>query len=182
MNVLKKWPYIFITFSLLLFATIFVVNRGIPIYGGQLSINFYDCRTTLLRYNKQKKEIGFTSKDGNIEKISINKHQYSLKQLKKNQPKRYKRIINSVKEFNFAYRYFVAFLAFILAVIIVFLIPEKFDRNMIITNLICTIASIFVTISRFTNPSLKNDYILSIVVIFYSTAQMAIKLRTSWLQ
>ena len=182
MNALKKRFYTFIISLVLLVATIFVLVRGIPIYGGQLSINFYDFRTTLLRYNKPKKESVFTLKDGNIENISINKSQYSLKQLKKNKPKKYKRIINTVKEFNFAYHYLVAFLTLILAVIIVFFIPEKYDRNMIYTNLICTIASIFVTISHFTNPSLKSDYILSIVVIFYSTAQMAIKVRTSWLQ
>lgn len=183
MNGSKEW--IVHIFSLIIFFAIFmmipilILDKGIPFDGGQLSIHFYSPRITLLRYNIQKKEIVLTIKNGNLEKVATNERQYSLNQFEKSQPKMYKKIKNTVNEFNSTYRLLVAYVVIIFASGIVFLIPLEFDKNMIITNFICSFASICVTVLYFKNPSLKSDYLLSIVVIFYSTVQTMIKLRTA---
>ena len=179
MNGSKKWVdhmFFFIIFFAVSMIPIFIWDKGIPFEGGQLSIHFYSPRITLIRYNKQKKEIGLTIKNGNLEKVAINECQYSLNQLKKSQPKKTK---NAVNKFNSEYRRLVAYIVIIFTIGFVYLIPLEFDKKMIITDFICSSASIWVTVLYFTNPSLKSDYLLSIVVIFYSTAQIVIKLRTA---
>lgn len=182
MNVLKKCRnHLLISIMCLAVLMIIIISwdKGIPSKGGQLSIHFDSPRITLIRHNTPKRKIVLTEENGNLEIVSVNGRQYNLNQFKKSQPKKYKKIKNVINDLNTTYRCLVALMVIIFTIGFVYLIPLEFDKKMIITDFICSSASIWVTVLYFTNPSLKSDFLLSIVVLFYSTGQILIKLRTS---
>lgn len=181
-NIILKYIASLLTCNLIFCAFMLCSFYLIPKFMGEnFSIGVENSRAVVLKVDKGMNKKGeFLFENGNLRTLKINGNIYTKeKYIKSKSGDEYSFVKNLLDMLEILIRILVVFLVVVAAWSIVFFSPEKVKNgDMLYTNMIPTICSTFITIITFVVPGLKNDYIISLVVIFYTIIQAEIKYKS----
>lgn len=126
----------------------------------------------------------FIFKEGYLTTLKYNDKEYSGKKeinkyFKLNKKVHYSKIQSSLQNIASSIRIAISMFVACISISFIAFSPEKNSNgDMPLSNFICTFLSAIVAAISFVNPSYKNNFYLSLVVIFYTSTQVAIKFKS----
>lgn len=149
--------------------------------GENLSISVESPRVVVVKADKGvNKKVEFLFKNGNLKTLKFNKKIYTkTKYIKSKSGDEYSFIKNILNMMESCMRILVVLLIAVAAWSIVFFSPEEVKNgDMLYTNMIPTVFTTIITVITFVVPGIKNDYIISLIVVFYTIIQAEIKYKS----
>lgn len=159
-------------------------NMTNKIEGVNVSTSIESPRVFTLKMNEDKgKNYVFIFKEGYLATLKYNDKEYSGKKdinkyFKLHKKEHYSEIQSSLQNLTLCIRLAILMFVACISLFFIFFSPEKTSNgDMPLSNFICTFLSAIVASISFVNPSYKNNFYLSLVVIFYIITQVAIRLK-----
>lgn len=125
----------------------------------------------------------FIFKEGYLTTLKYNDKEYSGKKeinkyFKSNNKVHYSKIQSGLQSIASSIRIAISLFVACISISFIAFSPEKNSNgDMPLSNFICSFLSALVAAISFVNPSYKNNFYLSLVVIFYTSTQVAIKFK-----
>lgn len=174
-----------IYYGIIAFVCLFF-NISSRIAGVNMSTNIESPSVFTVKMNEgTDKNYVFIFKEGYLTTLKYNDKEYSGKKeinkyFESNKKEHYSEIQSSLQNIASSIRLAISVFVACISIFFIAFSPEKNSNgDMPLSNFLCTFLSAIVAAISFINPSYKNNFYLSIVVIFYTSTQVAIKFKTS---